>query len=134
MAFTETELHGSSRPLDGVKIIETSSFLTGSFAAMMLADLGADVIKVEPPGGDGFRKFGHNREGFGASWTNANRGKRSIVVDLKTEKGIERLKNLLRTADVLVENWRPRVSEALGLGQDVVAALNPRLIRLSITG
>lgn len=122
------------RPLDGITVIETSSFLTGPFASMMLSDLGADVIKVEPPTGDGFRKFGHNRGGFGASWTNANRGKRSIVIDLKTPEGIVRLKRLLETADVLVENWRPRVSESLGLGQDVVAALNSRLIRLSITG
>ena len=101
---------------------------------MMLSDLGADVIKVEPPGGDGFRRFGHNREGFGASWTNANRGKRSAVIDLKTPEGVTRLKKLIATADVLIENWRPRVSEQLGLGEEVVRALNPRLIRLSITG
>ncbi|WP_028205135.1 CaiB/BaiF CoA transferase family protein [Paraburkholderia nodosa] len=122
------------RPLDGVTVIETSSFLTGPFAAMMLSDLGADVIKVEPPGGDGFRKFGHNRGGFGASWTNANRGKRSVVIDLKTEEGVARVKELIVHADVLVENWRPRVATSLGLGQDVLAALNPRLVRLSING
>lgn len=124
----------ASRPLTGVTVIETSSFLTGPFASMMLSDLGADVIKVEPPGGDGFRRFGHNRDGYGASWTNANRGKRSVVIDLKTPEGVARLKALLKTADVLIENWRPRVSEALGLGEEVVRALNPRLIRLSITG
>jgi len=122
------------RPLDGIVVVETSSFLTGPFTAMMLADLGADVIKVEPPGGDGFRKFGHNREGFGASWTNANRGKRSVVIDLKTDEGTRRLKNLLAGADILVENWRPRVAASLGLGQDVLQALYPRLIRLSING
>lgn len=122
------------RPLDGITVIETSSFLTGPFASIMLSDLGADVIKVEPPGGDGFRKFGHNRDGFGASWTNANRGKRSVVIDLKQPEGIARLKALIKTADVLIENWRPRVSESLGLGKDVIAALNPRLIRLSING
>ena len=122
------------RPLDGIIVIETSSFLTGPFASMMLADLGADVIKVEPPGGDGFRKFGHNRGGYGASWTNANRSKRSIVIDLKTEPGIKRLKRLIARADVLVENWRPRVSASLGLGHEILEKLNPRLIRLSITG
>ena len=122
------------RPLDGVVVIETSSFLTGPFASMMLADLGADVIKVEPPGGDGFRKFGHNRGGYGASWTNANRSKRSIVIDLKTEAGIQRLKRLIARADVLVENWRPRVAASLGLQREVLEKLNPRLIRLSITG
>lgn len=133
-AMTSAAPPTTKRPLDGITVIETSSFLTGPFASMMLSDLGADVIKVEPPAGDGFRKFGHNRGGFGASWTNSNRGKRSIVIDLKTPEGIARLKGLLKTADVLVENWRPRVSESLGLGQDIVAALNPRLIRLSING
>lgn len=124
----------ADRPLSGITVIETSSFLTGPFASMMLSDLGAEVVKVEPPGGDGFRRFGHNRDGFGASWTNANRGKRSIVIDLKTAEGVARLKHLLTTADVLIENWRPRVSESLGLGEDVVRELNPRLIRLSING
>ena len=122
------------RPLDGIVVIETASFLTGPLAAMMLADLGADVIKVEPPGGDGFRSFGHQRDGFGASWTNINHGKRSIVIDLKTPEGVERLKNLLKKADVLVENWRPRVAGKLGLDQATVEQLNPRLVRLSITG
>src|SRR5882672_6803703 len=125
---------GVRRPLDGIVVIETSSFLTGPFASLMLADLGADVIKVEPPGGDGFRKFGHNKGGFGASWTNANRSKRSIVIDLKTPAGVRRLKRLVQRADVLIENWRPRVSASLGLGHDVLSQLNPRLIRLSITG
>lgn len=124
----------ADRPLSGITVIETSSFLTGPFASMMLSDLGAEVVKVEPPGGDGFRRFGHNRDGFGASWTNANRGKRSIVIDLKTAEGVARLKHLLTTADVLIENWRPRVSESLGLGEEVVRQLNPRLIRLSING
>lgn len=124
----------SGRPLEGLVIIETSSFLTGPFASMMLSDLGAEVIKVEPPGGDGFRRFGHSREGFGASWTNANRGKRSVVIDLKSAEGLARFKGLLEKADVLIENWRPRVATSLGLGQAVLAALNPRLIRLSITG
>lgn len=124
----------ADRPLSGITVIETSSFLTGPFASMMLSDLGAEVVKVEPPGGDGFRRFGHNRDGFGASWTNANRGKRSIVIDLKMAEGVARLKHLLTTADVLIENWRPRVSESLGLGEEVVRELNPRLIRLSING
>jgi crotonobetainyl-CoA:carnitine CoA-transferase CaiB-like acyl-CoA transferase len=122
------------RPLDGIVVVETSSFLTGPFASMMLADLGADVIKVEPPGGDGFRKFGHNRNGYGASWTNANRGKRSVVIDLKTAEGTSRLHKLLERADILIENWRPRVASSLGLGRDVLETRYPRLIRLSING
>ena len=140
MSTFETQNHSnesarqSGRPLEGLVIIETSSFLTGPFASMMLSDLGAEVIKVEPPGGDGFRRFGHSRGGFGASWTNANRGKRSVVIDLKSAEGLSRFKGLLEKADVLIENWRPRVATSLGLGQDVLTALNPRLIRLSITG
>jgi len=122
------------KPLAGIVVVETSSFLTGPFASLMLGDLGADVIKVEPPGGDGFRKFGHGKDGFGASWTNANRGKRSIVIDLKTQDGVQRFKKLVAGADVLVENWRPRVAASLGLGHDVLSEINPRLIRLSITG
>lgn len=140
MSTFETPTRGNdsprqpARPLDGLLIIETSSFLTGPFASMMLSDLGAEVIKVEPPGGDGFRRFGHSRNGFGASWTNANRGKRSVVIDLKSAEGLARFKGLLERADVLIENWRPRVASSLGLGQEVLTALNPRLIRLSITG
>jgi len=122
------------RPLDGIVVIETASFVTAPYASMMLADLGADVIKVEPPGGDGFRSFGHHRNGYGASWCNINHGKRSIVIDLKTPEGVARLKGLLATADVLIENWRPRVAGKLGLGQEEIEALNPRLVRLTITG
>ncbi len=134
MPTTPSQTSATARPLDGIVVIETSSFLTGPFASLMLSDLGADVIKVEPPGGDGFRKFGHNRGGYGASWTNANRSKRSIVIDLKTEAGVKRLKRLVATADVLIENWRPRVATSLGLGHELLSQLNPRLIRLSITG
>lgn len=103
-AQESTSSTGGYRPLEGVVVVETSSFLTGPFASMMLSDLGAEVIKVEPPGGDGFRRFGHSRDGFGASWVNSNRGKRSVVIDLKTPEGVARLKELLRQADVLVEN------------------------------
>jgi crotonobetainyl-CoA:carnitine CoA-transferase CaiB-like acyl-CoA transferase len=121
-------------PLSGTTIVETASYLTGPMTAMMLADLGATVIKVEPPGGDPFRKFGYKRGGLSALWINANHGKQSVVLDLKTPDGVLRLKSLLQAADVLVENWRPGVAESLGVGREAIAALNPRLVRLSITG
>ena len=121
-------------PLTGTTVIETASFLTGPMTGMLLADLGADVIKVEPPGGDPFRKFGYKRGGLSALWINANHGKQSVVLDLKTEAGRRRLTALLQTADVLIENWRPGVAESLGVGREAVAAFNPRLVRLSITG
>lgn len=124
----------ASRPLRGVRVLESSSFLTGPYASMMLADLGAQVIKVEPPGGDGFRSFGHRKSGWSALWSSSNRGKRSIVVDLKSEEGLATMKKLIRQADILVENWRPHVAGNLGLGQNVVREINPRVIRLSITG
>ena len=124
----------SMAPLAGLTVIETASFLTGPFCAMMLADLGARVIKIEPPGGDPFRKFGYGRHGMSALWINANRGKESVVLDLKSSEGLARMKSLIAHADVLVENWRPRVAASLGLGHDELAKINPRLIRLSITG
>jgi crotonobetainyl-CoA:carnitine CoA-transferase CaiB-like acyl-CoA transferase len=122
------------RPLDGVKVVETASFLTGPLTSLMLADLGAEVIKVEPVGGDQFRRFGHRKEGLSALWTNINRGKRSIVLDLKSKDGLDTMKKLLGEVDVLVENWRPHVAGSLGLSQEIVATINPRLIRLSISG
>jgi crotonobetainyl-CoA:carnitine CoA-transferase CaiB-like acyl-CoA transferase len=121
-------------PLAGIRVVDSSSYMTGPLAATMLADLGATVIKVEPPGGDGFRGFGHKVDGFSALWSNINRGKRSIVLDLKTAADVATMKALICTADVLVENWRPHVAGSLGLGQEVLAALNPRLVRLSVTG
>ena len=121
-------------PLAGVTVVETASFLTGPFSAMMLADLGARVIKVEPPGGDPFRKFGYGRNGTSALWINANRGKESVVIDLKSTEGLAQMKALLARVDILIENWRPRVAAALGLGQDILSQLNPQMIRLSVTG
>jgi crotonobetainyl-CoA:carnitine CoA-transferase CaiB-like acyl-CoA transferase len=121
-------------PMTGLRVIDSSSYLTGPYTAVMLADLGAQVIKVEPPGGDAFRAFGHKRQGWSALWTSTNRGKRSIALDLKAEGDLAIMKQLLADADVLVENWRPQVAAKLGLGNDVVQALNPRLVRLSITG
>ncbi|NDZ18561.1 CoA transferase [Variovorax sp. WS11] len=124
----------SQGPLAGIRVVDSSSYMTGPLAATMLADLGATVVKVEPPGGDGFRAFGHKVAGFSALWSNINRGKRSIVLDLKSATDLATMKALLATADVLVENWRPHVAGSLGLGQEVLEALNPRLVRLSITG
>jgi crotonobetainyl-CoA:carnitine CoA-transferase CaiB-like acyl-CoA transferase len=121
-------------PLAGVRVVDTTSYMTGPYAATMLADLGAEVIKVEPPGGDGFRGFGHKVQGWSALWSQCNRGKRSIELDLKDADGLAVLKALLRSADVLVENWRPHVAGKLGLSQEVVGAINPKLVRLSVTG
>jgi crotonobetainyl-CoA:carnitine CoA-transferase CaiB-like acyl-CoA transferase len=125
---------GRTGPLSGIRIVESSSYLTGPYSSTMLADLGAEVIKVEPPGGDGFREFGHQFNGWSALWSSSNRGKRSIVLNLKDPGDLVTMKQLIAATDVLVENWRPHVAASLGLGQDVAEAINPRLVRLSITG
>lgn len=125
---------GFRRPLAGVKVVEACSYISGPFCAQMLADLGADVIKVEPPTGDPYRNFGHSWEGVGTVWTNSNRGKRSVCLDLKLPDDLEKFKSLLRDADLYIENWRPHVSASLGLGFDTVSTLNPRIVQLSITG
>ncbi|MBB5789494.1 CoA transferase [Jiangella mangrovi] len=121
------------RPLDGVRVIEAANYVSGPFAGLLLAQLGAEVVKLEQPGvGDAFRKWrnGASSPTFGA----LNYGKQSVAVDLKSAAGQEVVRELLRDADVLVENFRPGVLERYGLGPDAVAALAPRLVYCSITG
>jgi crotonobetainyl-CoA:carnitine CoA-transferase CaiB-like acyl-CoA transferase len=119
--------------LKGVRVIELGTMITAPLAGMMLADLGAEVIKVEhPQGGDPFRSF---RGGFySPHFVAYNRGKRSIKLDLRNDAGREVLDRLLARADILIENYRAGVMERLGLGSDVLAAKNARLIHCSITG
>jgi len=123
-------------PLKGVRVLELAQIMAGPVAGLLLADLGADVIKVEKfPGGDDARGF--NSKGAGdmpASFEVLNRGKRSIAINLKTEQGREALRRLVAKVDVLTENFRPGTMEGLGLGADSLRALNPRLIYCSITG
>ena len=108
--------------------------MAGPFCAMMLADFGADVVKVEPPTGDSTRTMPGAVGTDSPSFNAVNRGKRSIVVNLKTPDGVETVRRLAATADVLVENYRPGVMETLGLDYATLAAINPRLIYLSIKG
>jgi len=122
------------RPLEGITVVETASYLSGPWAGMMLADLGAEVIKVEPPGGDPYRRFGRPVTPVAPVWAACNRGKRSVVVDLKTDQGVAQLLDLVAETDVFLSNWRPDVAERLGIGDDVLAAANPRLIRCWISG
>jgi crotonobetainyl-CoA:carnitine CoA-transferase CaiB-like acyl-CoA transferase len=124
-------------PLSGIRILDVSQVMAGPFCCMLLADMGADVIKVEPPGtGDstrqsmGFRMKGSDSPGFLA----LNRNKRSITLDLKTEADREVLYALVKTADVLVENARPGVATRLGMDYETLRAINPRLVYASISG
>jgi crotonobetainyl-CoA:carnitine CoA-transferase CaiB-like acyl-CoA transferase len=122
-------------PLEGVKIVDLSAIISGPLATMLLADQGADVIKVEPPGlGDLLRYIGSNRGGMSGLFAMCNRGKRSIVVDLKTDEGRATVRTLIDGADVVVQNFRPGAVERLGLGYEDVRATNPGLIYVSISG
>lgn len=122
-------------PLDGVRIIDCSAVISGPLGTMTLADQGADVIKVEPPAtGDITRTPWFSRGGLSALFANANRGKRSIALDLQQEQGRDILKKLVSDADVLVQNFRPGAMERLGLGEPDLRAINPDLIYVSISG
>ncbi|MQA93457.1 MAG: CoA transferase [Streptosporangiales bacterium] len=120
-------------PLDDVRVLDLGQYISGPCAAVLLAEMGADVIKVEPPGkGDQFRSW--ESGGLNATFVAFNRGKRSVDLDLKSDEGRRRLLDLAATADVLVENFRPGVMARLGLGHAALRERNPRLIQCSITG
>ncbi|MSP97993.1 MAG: CoA transferase [Betaproteobacteria bacterium] len=123
-----------SGPLDGIRIVDLTSMLSGPFATMMLGDQGADVIKVEPLGGDHVRALGNRSNGMSASLLNSNRSKRSIAVDLRNPEGREVVRKLAQASDVFVQNFRPGVIERLGLGEQDLLKLCPRLIYASISG
>ena len=123
-------------PLGGLKVIDMSTVLAGPHAARYLADFGADVIKVEPPAGDGMRTMGWRDPDDDATywWKYVNRGKRTITLDLRVAEDLDLLRHLAREADVLVENLRPGKLEALGLDPDELIAANPSLVVLRVTG
>ncbi len=120
--------------LSGIRVVDLSQIVSGPLAACILADQGAEVIKVETPGGDPVRGFGPAKGDLSATFIAVNRGKRAIVLDLKQSAGGAVLRNLIARADVLIENFRPGVIERLGFGYEVCRALNPRLIFASISG
>lgn len=122
-------------PLAGVRVIDITEVLMGPLATQMLADLGADVIKIEPPGGDLVRATGPGgRNGAGALFLNLNRNKRSLVLDLKKPEGKRVVLKLAETADVLVYNVRPGAMQRLGLGYEVLREINPRLVYVGTFG
>ena len=119
-------------PLDGIRVVDCSAFIAGPLATMILGDQGADVIKVEPPGlGDVMRWLGTSRGGMSGLFANCNRSKRSIVLNLKEEGAREILKELVAEADVFVQNWRPGVTQRLGIDEPVLRKLRPDLIYVS---
>ena len=122
-------------PLDGIKVLDLTRVLAGPYATMLLGDLGADVIKIEQPGtGDESRNFGPFKNGFSLYFMSVNRGKRSLTLNLKSERGQNIFKQLLAHTDVLVENFRPGTMEKLGLDYDTLKASHPSLIYAACSG
>ena len=121
-------------PLTGLRIVDFTRVLSGPFCTALLADLGAEVIKVEPPQGDDYRAIGPMRNGESALFNVMNRNKHSVVLDLKQPEAQALARELCATADVVVENFRPGVAEKLGIGYEAVRASNPRVVYASISG
>lgn len=133
-------LAARSGPLHGIKVLDLTSMLAGPFTTMLLADLDADVVKVEPAVGDRTRGMGPFRESddrsqaLGGYFQSVNRGKRSIVLDLKTEAGVSAFLDLVRVADAVIENFSAGVMDRLGLGYEVLHQVNPRLVYAALRG
>ena len=120
--------------LEGVRVLDVTQVMAGPYCAMVLADLGADVIKIEPPAGDSTRQMPGAVGTDSPSFNAVNRGKRSVVLNLKTAEGRAAFERLATRSDILIENYRPGVMDALGLGYEALAAVNPGLIYASISG
>ncbi len=130
--MNENFAHG---PLSGVRVLDLSSVVSGPMGAVVLADQGADVIKIEPPGwGDGIRGLGASRNGLSAIFSLINRNKRSVAINLKHPEGQSLVKSLAANADVILQNYRPGKMDKLGLGYESLAEYNPDLIYTSISG
>lgn len=127
-------MQASSDTLAGIKVLDFSIFMAGPFCSRMLADAGATVVKVEPPGGDMIRQRPPMRGGMSTYFTALNAGKRSMVLDLKRPEDLATARALAREADVVLENFKPGVMQRLGLDYATLAADNPRLVYLSISG
>jgi len=120
--------------LDGVRVLDLATMVAGPVAAMMLADQGADVIKIESPSGDLMRHFAFGRGGMSASFLSCNRNKRSVAVDLKEPDGLKIVHQLAATADILMHNFRPGAADRIGLGEDALRAIRADIIYVSISG
>ena len=121
-------------PLDGFRVLDLTAMVSGPVATMMLADQGADVIKIEPPAGELMRRVGIDNRGMASSFLSCNRSKRSLAVDLKAPEGLAVVRKLVGTADVLVQNFRPGAIDRMGLGEETVRAIQPDIVYVSISG
>ena len=116
------------KPLQGIRVLDLTRVLAGPYCTALLADLGAEVIKLEPPTGDDYRHIGPFKDGESALFTLNNRGKKSLVLDLKIPEDLALAQEIAARVDVVVENFRPGVAARLGLGADTMRAANPRLM------
>jgi crotonobetainyl-CoA:carnitine CoA-transferase CaiB-like acyl-CoA transferase len=122
------------KPLEGLRVVDLTQAMAAPFCSMNLADMGADVIKVEPPTGEDMRRGSVSRNGHSGTFLTINRSKRGITVDLKQPAGVQIVHRLVRTADVFVQNYRPGAAGRLGVDYATLAAINPRLVYCSISG
>ena len=135
MTEANTDFKVSKGALSGLKVVELGQLIAGPFAAKTLADFGADVVKIEPPGaGDPLRQWRLIKDGTSVWWQVQSRNKRSLALDLRQPDAQDIVRKLVREADVLIENFRPRAMESWGLGPDVLQSINPSLIMLRISG
>jgi crotonobetainyl-CoA:carnitine CoA-transferase CaiB-like acyl-CoA transferase len=130
----QQEKETAAGPLAGIRVLDLTTMVSGPVATMMLADQGAEVIKIEAPAGDIMRNYGAKHRGMSASFLSCNRNKRSLCLDLKTDAGVEIARKLAATVDVLVQNFRPGAIDRMGLGEAVVRGLNPGIVFVSISG
>lgn len=133
--MSEQDTNEHKGPLSGFRVLDLSSVVSGPMAAVVLADQGADVIKIEPPGwGDGIRGLGASRNGLSAIYAMINRNKRSVAINLKVAAGRDLVLSLARDADVVLQNYRPGKMARLGLDYESLRTINPNLIYASING
>ena len=120
--------------MSGLRVLDLSAYIAGPYGCSLLADLGAEVVKVEPPGGDNLRKYPSTLEAESRAFLGVNRGKRGVVIDLKTAEGLATLFQLVKSSDILVHNFRPAVPARLGIDYESLRSLNPKLIYCAVTG
>ena len=124
----------TSGPLAGIRVLDLSAYIAGPYGCALLADLGAEVIKIEPPAGDNLRKYPSTLASESRAFLGVNRSKRGVVLDLKQPRDLERLLAFVRGADVLVHNFRPEVPARLGIAYEQLQSINPRLVYCAVTG
>jgi len=123
-----------SGPLSGIRVLDLSAYIAGPYGCSLLADQGAEVIKIEPPSGDNLRKYPSTLEAESRAFLGVNRSKRGVILDLKNEQDHDRLLALVRSADVFVHNFRPSVPARLGIAYEQLRQINPRLVYCAVTG